>query len=137
MPDQGQQHPSQNFGCLFIFMIILGIYQILFVYRVLLHTGVTLDSLSLLSLIQVGIASIWVVLFTHAAIRMGKKQPHALRYSSWLIVSFILSRLIQIALFVQADYDRNRLGFLVVVTLVILAVPILLLIQQGENGTQN
>lgn len=137
MPNQDQQNPSQAFGCLFILIIILGLYQILFVFRVLLHTGVALDSLPLLSLIQVGIASIWVVLFTHATIRMGKKQPHALRYSGWLIVSFILSRLIQTVLFVQTDYDRNRLGFLVVVTLVILVVPILLLIQQGQNGTQN
>lgn len=136
MPSQ-QQHPSRNYGCMLFFVISLGVYQILFVSRVLLHTGVTFDSWSLASLTQVSIASLWVILFTHAAIRMGKKQPYALRYSGWLIVSFILSRLIQTALFVQADYDRNRLGFLVVITLVILAVPILLLIQQRENGTQN
>lgn len=136
MPNQ-HPYPSQRSGCLSIFLIILGIYQILFASRVLLHIGFNSDSWTFVSLVQVIIAGIWAILFTHALIRMGKRQANALRYSGWLIIGFVFSRLLQTALFVQADYDRNRLGFLLVVTLVILVVPILLLIQQRENSTQN
>ena len=136
MPNQDQP-PSQGAGCLFIFTLILGLYQILFASRVLLHTGFNLDSWSLSAFIQLIMAILWVGLFVHALIKMGKNRPNALRYSSWLIVIFVFSRLIQTILFVQADYDRNRLGFLIMVTLVILAVPILLLMQQEKNGTQN
>ena len=136
MPSQNQPS-SQNTGCLFIFVIILGLYQILFASRVLLHTGFNLDSWSLSALIQFSMATLWAILFVHATIRIGKNSPYALRYSGWLIVIFAISRLIQTIVFVQADYDRNRLGFLIIVTLMILAVPLMLLIQQRENGTQN
>ena len=136
MPNQDQP-PSQGAGCLFIFTLILGLYQILFASRVLLHTGVNLDSWALSTLVQLGMAIVWSILFAYALIRIGKKQAHALRYSAWLVVIFIVTRLIQTIIFVQADYDRNRLGFLIMVTLVILAVPILLLMQQEKNGTQN
>jgi hypothetical protein len=134
MREQPHQ-PSQRSGCMTSIMVILGVYQILFAFRVLLNSGVKLDIAAYLPILQAIIALFWAGLFAHAVFRLRGNHAAAFRYSAWLIICFILSRLVQTILFVQADYDRNRVGFLLVVKLMILTVPVLLVWNQKQTDT--
>jgi len=135
MPER-LHNSSQGRGCVMIIVTILVVFQILFITHVLIDNGVEAKLLHFPPLLQVGIAFIWLILFIYAIFRLWKKHTHAIRYSLWLIVGFIVTRLMQTVLFVQADYDRNRIGFQVVVTLMILTVPGLMLLSQYRQGTQ-
>lgn len=126
---------KQAHGCLFILLSIFGLYQILFTFHVLLNNAVDANSVSLPPMFQASMAIAWFIAFMTALLMLGRKWRYAVRYSGWLIIGFVLSRLVQTALFAQADYDRNRLTFLIIVTLLILIVPTLLLLQGREKGT--
>ncbi|MGB7339461.1 MAG: hypothetical protein WBC91_11265 [Phototrophicaceae bacterium] len=117
-------------------VIILGVYQILFAYRVLIDNGAMINSLALSPILQAMMAFSWVIICGMVVWRLWSKYKHAQTYTAYLLIGFAISRLLQAAMFVQADYNRNRLGFLVVITLMILTVLMVArLLQQRQNST--
>lgn len=134
MPER-PQHSSPGYAYVMSIITILVVYQILYAGRVLIDNRVMLQGLPLDAIIRSGIALLWVILFSHAALQLWRKHEGIIRYSHYLIIAFVLSSLLQTALFVQADYNRNRIAFQVMVTLLISIVPILLLLRQSRAGT--
>jgi hypothetical protein len=68
----------------------------------------------------------WAALFARASAFLVKRRTDALRYSAWVIAGFLAYSAARLALFARADYDRQRLPFLLaasgvgVVTLTVL-----------------
>ena len=53
---------------------------------------------------------------------LARRNGHAVRYTAWLFVLFILYSLLRLMIFAQADYDRGRLPFLVIVAALMISV---------------
>jgi hypothetical protein len=64
----------------------------------------------------------WAALSALTSIRLLKRQPNATHHAAWLFAGFILYSAARLLLFTQADYDRQRLPFLLVI-LLILIIP--------------
>lgn len=135
MSEQSQNSPKR-YGCLLSILAILSLYQILFAFRVLMDSGLYGDSLSLSPILQAGIAILWVILFLIALIRLARGKRYGLGYSAWLILSFIIYGALRTILFAQADYERNRIPFLAISTILILIVPVLLLLRRDNHSTE-
>jgi hypothetical protein len=121
-------------GCLFFILAILSLYQILFAFRVLNNNGLYGDSLSLPSVLQAGLAFLWVTLFLSALLRLARGKRYTLGYSGCLILGFMIYGLLQTILFAQADYERKRIPFLVIATIVILIAPVWLLLRREKQS---
>jgi len=126
---------SDRPGCLIFITAILGVYQIIFAFRVLQQADILSES-SLPVAMQVTVATVWAVGFLLATVGLVRHNRLALRYSGWLIVTFILYNLLRVVAFAQADYDRQRLPFLMILTLIILIVPLVILLQRGSDDIQ-
>jgi len=133
---KGSQHGRKASGCLVSFIAILGLYQIFFAIRVFNDSGLYGNSLSLSPMLQIGLASVWTILFLTALLGLVRSQDHAVGYSAWLILSFIVYGLLRTSLFAQADYDRQRIPFLVMGTVLILIVPVWSLLKRKTQGTE-
>ncbi|MGJ3240075.1 MAG: hypothetical protein ACFE0Q_15315 [Anaerolineae bacterium] len=124
-------------GCMVSFVLTLGVYQILFAYRVLIDNGINADAVQFPLRWQAGIAVVWGVLFAYTGYRLIRKRTNALRQSIGLVIAFTIINLLQTIWFVQADYERNRIAFQLVITIVILIMPALVLWQQQRDGAQH
>lgn len=110
-------------------MAILGLYQIIFAFRVLQQTDI-LKELRVPLLIQTGLAITWSGIFMVATVGLFRRKRWALRYTHWSIFVFIVYNLLRALLLTQADYDRSRLSFLALITVIILAISLLALPRQ-------
>ncbi|MDQ7024696.1 MAG: hypothetical protein Q9P44_03975 [Anaerolineae bacterium] len=84
-------------------------------------------------LIQAGLAIIWSGIFMSITVGLFGQKRWALRYRYWSILAFIVYNLLRAILLTQADYDRNRLTFLALITLIISAIPLLALLHQKQQ----
>lgn len=132
---QSSSNPSKRSVWLMAIVIILGVYQILFAYRVLIDNRVDANLLTLSPLMQGMIAFSWAIICCMVAWQIWCKHSRAKIYTAGLLIAFTISRLIQNFLFVQADYNRNRFSFLIVITLMILTVLIALMTQRRQDST--
>jgi hypothetical protein len=60
--------------------------------------------------------AVWALLFSIAAVNLARKSPHAMRWNLWVLSGFFMYSAARLSLFAQADYDRNRLSLMVIVT---------------------
>jgi len=125
-------HPKRS-GCLVTFITILLVYQTLNLIRVLQLEDMLGNSVVPPVPLQLTLILIWLLTFTYLLLGVVRKWRFALRYSGWLIITYILYRLLYAVLFVQADYNRQRLPFLLVTISLILIVPIFMLLNRHEE----
>ena len=130
-------HSPQSTRFMLIIMFILGVYQILFAYRVLQDSGIHPEDLSLAPVVQSVIAVIWGITFSYTSIRLWRGIHRAILESAWLLIGFIVFQFLQVAVFVQADYQHNRLVFTGAVALIILILPVAIMIHHWQRGTHN
>ena len=83
--------------------------------------------------IEAGISLIWGVVFVILVLGLLQRRLWAGRWVSWLIVGFISYKAIYIVLFAQADYDRGRVPFLLVMTSLILIIPLVIAIRDARQ----
>lgn len=76
---------------------------------------------SVLPLFEAAAHTLWALGFAAITLALVKKRPNALRYCGWMLLGFMLYGLIHRAVFARADYDRQRLPFLIAVFVIILA----------------
>lgn len=133
MSESGQDSAKRS-GCFILFLAILSLYQIFFAFRVFNDNGLYGNSLSLPPIVQAGLAVLWAILFLVALLGLVRGQSYAVGYSAWLMISFIVYSLLRIVFFAQADYDRQRIPFLVVGTILILIIPAWLLLRGKAQG---
>lgn len=131
-----RQNSTKGTGCLIIFLASLSLYQIFFALRVFNNVGLYTGHLSMPPALQIGIAIVWAILFITALLRLVMGKSHAVGYSACLMISFVVFALLQTIFFAQADYERKRIPFLVVGTILILIAPVLLLLRRKTQGAE-
>ncbi len=84
------------------------------------------------------IASVaWAALFAFITFRLIRRHPRALRQSVWLLIGWMVYSLARLTFFVRADYDQQRLPFLVVVVAIILFIPTVFVLRPTTQRTEN
>jgi hypothetical protein len=130
-----QQNPPspKRAGCLLLLLTILGLFQILFAFRVLEDSAIY-GELSIAPAIHVGVSLIWLVIIIWAGQSVFRKQSLDLGMS--IIIAYLVFRLLQVIFFAQADYDRNRIPFLLLVMVSLLLIPLLRWLLRGGTPIQ-
>lgn len=124
---------TQRAGCWLPIAAFLGLYQIIFALRVLQQNGTLSITGRVPPAIEASISLIWGVVFAILVLGLLQRRLWARRWVSWLIVGFISYKAIYIVLFAQADYDRGRVPFLLVMTGIILIIPLIIAIRDARQ----
>ena len=74
----------------------------------------------------------WTLLFSITAVNLARKRPHAMRWNLWALCGFFIYSAARLFLFTQADYDRNRLPLIVIVTTLFVAFVAVYAAKQTE-----
>jgi hypothetical protein len=115
-------HSPKRAGCLLFFLTILGLFQILFAFRVL-EDSVIYGEMSISPVFHVGVSMIWLVIIIWSVWAIIRKQ--SLESGVSTIIAYLVFRLLQGIFFAQADYDRNRIPFSLLVMVTLLLIPLL------------
>lgn len=83
--------------------------------------------------LQLTITFGWIALFTLAILRYGEYKSRAL----WLVCGFILYSTLRLLLFAQADYDRMRTPFLILVSAVVVGLIFFTILYKMRKVHQN
>jgi cytochrome bd-type quinol oxidase subunit 2 len=79
---------------------------------------------------------VWLLLFVDVTFALMRKNPPPVNRAVWLICVFIIYSVARLVLFVRADYDRQRLPFVLIVVILMLIFPAVYLMRRkyGENN---
>lgn len=72
---------------------------------------------------------LWALLSLVVLALLWRRVRRARLYAAWLAVGFSIYSLIRLLLFSQADYDRGRFPFLLVVIAVLLVLPVAFIVR--------
>jgi hypothetical protein len=67
---------------------------------------------------------LWALLSLTVLYLLWRRERRALLYAAWLAIGFSIYSLLRLLLFSQADYDRGRFPFLLVVIAILLILPV-------------
>ncbi len=77
---------------------------------------------------------LWSLLFTFITVNLIQTRPLAARRAGWAIIGFIIYSAVRLLLFAQADYDRERYPFLLLLTVLISAIVAAALLRRPSQG---
>ncbi len=77
---------------------------------------------------------LWALLFVFITVNLVRNQPRAHYLAFWSVLAFVTYSLLRLLLFAQADYDQQRQPFLLLTTLVILAIGAAGLLHRPSYG---
>lgn len=97
-------------------LVLLTLHQLGAVLTVLRLPDDVVASLSLPVWVQVVAGSVWTLIFGWTTVLLFRRMMRPMR-ALWLVAVFILYSLLRLLLFTRADYDRQRLPFLIVVVM--------------------
>ncbi len=86
-------------------------------------------SVSLLPPLEFLAAVTWGIILSAATWRMAWHKPRNLRTGIYVMVAFVVYSVARLFVFTRADYDHNRLRFLLVVTILVLIVALVYLMR--------
>ncbi len=112
---------------LIVLAVALALFQAVAAARTLTVPPELAAQLSLPLPLEFAAGVWWALLFTFIAVNLVQMKPQAVRWMGWALVGFIVYSFARLLLFAQADYDRERLPFLLVLTLLSVIVAALLL----------
>lgn len=95
-------------GCLIFVTSILAIFQFLRLFYLLETPATLIPHLIPPHTIQLFSASMWFVILATLSVTLALQKDIALRYGVWVVIIFVGYRIGWVAVFVQADYDRQR-----------------------------
>jgi hypothetical protein len=131
MQEENLQTPKRG-GCLLFLLTILGLFQILLAFRVL-EDSIIYGEVRFPPVVQVGISLIWLVIILWTVQAVFRKQSYDAGITT--IIAYLVFRLLQVVFFAEADYDRNRIPFLLLVMVSLLLIPLLRWL--WRSGSQN
>ena|SRR5664279_2648727 len=86
-------------------------------------------TVSLMPPLEFAAALIWGILLSAATWRVAWFKPRNLRTGVFVLVAFVVYSVARLFVFTRADYDHNRLRFLLVVTILILIAGVVYLMR--------
>jgi hypothetical protein len=109
------QHPTHHRRRFAVLLMAMALHQLIHVVN-MLTLPVTLENLSLSPVFEVISGTIWMLVFTALSINVWRSFATT-RQVIVLLTIFSLFQILRLAAFAQADYDRQRLPFLLLVWL--------------------
>ncbi|MDX2139195.1 MAG: hypothetical protein SF123_13995 [Chloroflexota bacterium] len=97
---------------LIVTALVLAIIHVVGAVRALQPPPVPADQISLLPALEFIAATLWALVFAVVALRLWR-LPGAQRLFGWALIVWISYSVVRVALFARADYDRQRLPFLI------------------------
>ena len=114
--------PARTRRWLLRISLVLALIQGAAIYNTLTRPA-ELDAQAHLSRpIELAAGILWALIFTFIAFTLLQRKRHALRIALWGLMGFALYSVARLALFAQAEYDRQRLPFLFIVMTLFLLV---------------
>lgn len=128
-PTQPQLNRQDRVGLWVIIFILLILYQIIATIKVLQLQDTLHIRTSIPALFALGMSIIWVISFSGVTLALLRHKRGASRFAMGVAVGFIVYNTLRLALFAQADYDRERLPFLLLIAAILLVGPLLSLLR--------
>ena len=123
----------RRLGCVSLLVAIFALYQTLYAVRVLQQRELFENWFSGGITLQVVSAVVWTSAFFACLVGLWLRWQWANRAAIPLLIGFILFRAGRYALFAQADYDRQRLLFIIGLSVMIIALPSFILLRQRRE----
>lgn len=99
--------------------LLLTLFQAGAVWRALTIPADLAVQVSLPLPLDIIAGTLWAAAFALVAAALLRRHPRAKVFLAWLVIGFMVYSLGRLAVFTRADYDRQRLPFLVVATIVV------------------
>lgn len=121
------QSPSGSASRLWLIILtcIMMLYQIVWIGRVLSLPDNLKERISLVVPLEVAISILFVTLFTYGLRALIVRTTYAVRYTIVILGLLIGYSLLRLILFAEADYDRQRLPFLVILFSIVCCLVLL------------
>ncbi len=82
-------------------------------------------------------AGIWALLFALLTVNLWRLRLNAVHHTAVAVIAFVLYSAARLTLYARADYDRQRLPFVLLAALLCCAVPALYLLRRPSNRHVN
>ena len=103
--------------------LALALMQVGAIAHITSIPGDLIAQISLPVPLEIAADSLWALIFTVMAVNLLRSRATPVR---WIIAGFATYSTVRLALFARADYDHNRLPFLVVANLLALLMTFFL-----------
>jgi hypothetical protein len=77
---------------------------------------------------------VWALVFAVVTFRLARRDARAGLLTAWALIAFSIYTVARLLLFTQADYDRQRLPFLLVICGGTMLIPVLYLIRAARGA---
>lgn len=132
--DRNSSYPyHRRLGCVSLLVAIFALYQTLYAVRVLQQRELFENWFSGAITLQVISAVVWASVFFVCLVGLWFREQWANRAVLPLFIGFILFRAGRYALFAQADYDQQRLVFIIGLSVIIVAIPSIIFLRQRRE----
>ena len=91
-----------------------------------------ISQISLNPTLDRAISGVWALIFALTAVNLVRNRPHSKRWAAGLIAGFVIYSTARLFFFTQADYDRQRLEFILIITLPLVALLTVYAAKQTE-----
>ncbi len=78
---------------------------------------------------------LWALIALAVMVLLWRRERHGRLYAAWLAVGFSIYSLLRLLLFSQADYDRGRFPFLLIVIALLLILPLAYIVRLRRTNT--
>ena len=109
---------------LMILTALLALVQVGAVVRALQVPNALAARISLPLPLEAIVSLLWALLSLGVLALLWRRERRGRLFAAWLAVGFSIYSLIRLLLFSQADYDRGRFPFLLVVIAILLILPV-------------
>lgn len=79
----------------------------------------------------------WGLLSALVTITLVRRNPRALHFAGWLLIGLLVYNAARWVIFVRADYDRQRLPFLLALATILLLILTALVLRPAAQPTEN
>jgi hypothetical protein len=128
-------NPTRRPRWLIILTLLLSIFQIGSATRVLQIPADVAAQIHLILPLEFIASAVWAILAALVMVGLFQRWQRAQLYATILLVAFTLYSLVRLALFAQADYDRERLPFLFAVGSVFIIITLVYIVRLARART--
>jgi hypothetical protein len=87
--------------------------------------------------LEVVASVVWGLLFVWVTIQLLRHHPYAQRHAAWVLIGWIIYSVARLVMFVRADYDQQRLPFLITIASMIVLILTVYVVRSATQRTEN
>ncbi len=132
--------PKYGRGCtrwLIVLTGLLALCQAGAALRALQTPPDLITQVSLVMPLEFIASTFWAILAAWTTAALIRHRRYGVQSAARLLIGFSVYSVARLLIFTRADYERQRLPFLLVMTLLLLTVPILIALRPAANPMEN